>query len=319
MQAKMNWGNRDSRNSSVYLWQGKSYSSILKQPSQLCDRIADLAILGVLFFAPLMMGGRHPIGKFVYLILVSALVIAWLVRQTLASTGTYRRTHVGWLVGAALLLVVVQITPLPQSLIAALSPYQSDLLPIWSGSAQETSLGDWNRLSLAPLSTRSGLVTLVAHAGLFLIAAQWLCNWQRVERLLRWIALATSTMAAIALLQYISQTDKFAWLFVHPSRPAHRFASGPFANANHFSHFLALGIGPLLWWLHKSWQGQNDNSDSGDRTHQKTSQYTHLILAAVLSLVAVSGLLACSRGGSVGHVLCRRMLGFSVGQTAAAG
>ncbi len=294
----MNWGNRHFRSSRRHrLGGGGNSGAILRDLRQLCDGVADLALFGVLFIAPLMMGGRHPIGKLVYLALVSTFALAWCVRQTLSPTATYRATNVGWLMGAALFLVVLQLIPLPQSLIAALSPFQADLLPTWSGTAGEISFGNWNRLSLAPVSTRTGLATLIAHVTLFLVAVQWLHNWQQLERLLRWIALATITMAAIGMAQYISQTEKFAWLFIHPSRQAHRFVSGPFANANHFSHFLALGIGPLLWWLHKSWQGQSSTSESPHRPPQGPAQYTHLVLTAALALVAVSGLLARSRGG----------------------
>jgi O-antigen ligase/tetratricopeptide (TPR) repeat protein len=187
--------------------------------------------------------------------------------------------------------------PLPPQLVAAASPFQATLLPAWLDTAREISFGNWNRLSLAPLSTRAGLVTLVAHATLFLVTVQWLRNWQQVERLLRWIALAAVAMAAIGLAQYISRTEKFAWLFIHPSREAHDVLSGPFANSNHFSHFLALGIGPLLWWLHKSWGDQSTGSKSTTGGARKSAQYTQFVFAAAIALISVSGLLARSRGG----------------------
>ena len=300
----MNWGNRHLPRRSIrrgILPRNESLRSHLDKPREFCDGITDIAILGILFFAPLMMGGRHPIGKLVYLILVGTFVIAWLVRQTLASKAPYRATNVGWLIGAALLLVLVQLTPLPQQMVAALSPFQATLLPAWSDTAQEISFGNWNRLSLAPFSTRTGLVTLVAHAALFLVAVQWLQSWQQVERLLRWIALAAIAMAAIGLVQYISRTEKFAWFFIHPSREAHRVLCGPFANSNHFSHFLVLGIGPLIWWLHKSWRDQSTGSKFSIRAAQKSSQYIHLALAAALALIVVSGprLTATRAGASI--------------------
>ena len=269
----------------------------------LCDSFGNAAIVGILFFAPLVMGGRHPVGKLIYLGLVGTFAVAWLVRQSFADKAEYRSHGIGWLLGAAISLVLLQLIPLPAAVVHALSPFQTELLPLWSEAAVPVSLGAWSRLSLAPFSTREGLVTLLTHVTLFTIAVQWLRDWQHVARLLRMIAGATIAMAAFGFLQYLSHTPKFAWVFSHPSRDASRVLCGPFANSNHFSHFLALGIGPVLWCLQESLntrtQKQNRPRPMYGRPMRNRSDHMHLVLIAGLALIATGGLLAQSRGGII--------------------
>ena len=281
----------------------RQWSGISRQESpahRWCQIAGDLSILAILFLAPLIMGGRSAVGKLVYLVLVGVLTVAWLVRQSLTENARYRPTGIGWILGAAIALVVFQIVPLPTSFVQFLSPFQSQLLTTWTETATPVSFGSWNQLSLAPISTREGINTLVVHVTLFLVAVQWLRDWEQVERLLRWIALAAISMAALGFLQYLSHTDKFAWVFVHPSRDASRVLCGPFANSNHFGHFLTLGIGPVLWWLHQSLPSRRAATSPkpifGAQRPRQMATPTHLALSTALALMAVSGLLTQSRG-----------------------
>jgi tetratricopeptide (TPR) repeat protein len=56
-------------------------------------------------------------------------------------------------------------------------------------------------------------------------------------------------MAAFGLVQYLAGNGKFFWFYAHPFSNTFDGVKGSFANKNHFAHFLALGVGPLIWWL----------------------------------------------------------------------
>lgn len=247
-------------------------------------QLVDLGILAVIFFAPLFMGGRGPVGKFVFVSIVCATGVAWAVGQCRLAHGHWRRSGVEWLLLAGIALVALQLISLPQSVLARLSPSIHDLLPLWSSDSSATvRLGQWSTASLTPDATRGALIVLVAYIMLFLLVVQRIQSIEDVARILRWVAIGTIGMAVLGLLQLLVGNGKFLWIYEHPSRDTFRVVKGAFHNQNHFAHFLALGVGPLIW----TWAG------APTRSLQK-----HL-LGIGLGVVFVAGLLTFSRGGAI--------------------
>ena len=261
-------------------------------------RLVDAGLLGVIFLAPLFMGGRGEIGRLVYISLVCGTAVCWLGRQCLLVTPRWRWSGVEWILLAGVALVILQLVPLPPNLLRTLSPHVPGLLPLWTTqAAPETQLGVWNELSLAPQATRGGLITFLAHAMLFLVLVQRIRDVQDVKRLVRWVALAAVGMAVLGLAQLLFGNGKFLWVYEHPSRDTAGVVRGTFQNQNHLAHFLALGIGPLLWWLQRLWSAAPKSafgSASGTRSRQESLK---LALTIGLGLVVFAGLLTFSRGG----------------------
>ena len=56
-------------------------------------------------------------------------------------------------------------------------------------------------------------------------------------------------MASFALVQHFVSNGKFLWVYEHPFRNSYDPVKGSFINRNHFTHMLALGIGPLIFWI----------------------------------------------------------------------
>ena len=75
--------------------------------------VVDFALGGVIFLAPLFMGGRHPAGRLVYVVLAVVAAVAWLLRQCLLKTARWTRSPADWLVLAGVVVIGVQILPLP--------------------------------------------------------------------------------------------------------------------------------------------------------------------------------------------------------------
>ncbi|MCA9209958.1 MAG: hypothetical protein KDA55_16475 [Planctomycetales bacterium] len=84
--------------------------------------VTDAGLAAVIFFAPLFMGGRHPLGRLVLVSIIGATAMAWFARQCLVARAGWNRSPAQWLIVAALALVVLQILPLPESLVRILSP-----------------------------------------------------------------------------------------------------------------------------------------------------------------------------------------------------
>jgi O-antigen ligase/tetratricopeptide (TPR) repeat protein len=251
-------------------------------------RCVDAGLAGVVFVLPFCMGGRQALGQFLLIALTSFVAVAWMARQALARQAAWRTTTAQWLLLAAVLLIALQLMPLPEASLARLSPETPRMLPLWMQSAGELQIGSWSQLSLMPEATREALVQLMAYAALFLVAVQRLATLSDVRRLLRWIAWSSAAMAAFGLVQYLASNGKFFWFYEHPFVSTSDSVHGAFSNRNHFAHFLALGLGPLLWWLQDSRRAK-----SSDTTLR--SGLSWLLLGVVL----FAALMSFSRGGAV--------------------
>ncbi|MCA9263659.1 MAG: O-antigen ligase family protein [Planctomycetales bacterium] len=273
----------------------------------------DYLLIALLFVAPLVLGGRDARGHLVYELLVGLMATTWLVRSSLQRSSVWQLSGAEWLLATSVLLILAQFVPLPLGLLHWLSPTQAEVLPEWSQAA-DSLLGHqvWSTVTLTPRATLAGLVMFVSHATLFLVIVQRLRELADVEWMLRRIAAATAWMAIVGLLQYLSGTDKFAWLFEHPTREAHRMVTGPFINPNHFGHFVVLGLGPGLWWLMNLIDYRpkpKENQRGFDQRRRFDQQYGMYLFAVgfLLFIMALSACLTRSRGvylaGVVGTII----------------
>ena len=266
----------------------------------------DYALLGLLCIAPLCMGGRHPVGRFVVIAMVLFMATCWLIRQCLEKRGNWQTSSFDWLLLAGALIVSVQMVPLPTGWLHWISPSLADRLPLWSTSEESIQLGIWNQISLTPESTRCGLVTYITYALLFVVVSQRIRELADVKRILKWIGTATAGMALLGLAQYFVGNGKFLWIYEHPFRSTDLAVKGCFINENHFAHFLALGIGPLFYW---NWLHSPEGSRSGRRQFAAGQEFVarqetvrpgmRTALAIALGLVCFAVLLTYSRGGVI--------------------
>ncbi len=120
-------------------------------------------------------------------------------------------------------------------------------------------------------------------------------------------AVSAVCMAAFGIVQYLAGNGKFFWFYSHPFTATFGGAKGSFTNKNHFAYFLALGVGPLIWWLlnvsrrmRPGIHGSNiDNSFCRNRREELKTYLIGLALAVVL----FAGLMSLSRGGMAALLL----------------
>lgn len=247
------------------------------------------------------MGGRGDVGKLVFVVLVLGTATCWCLRQGLLRQAFWRHSGAQWICLAAAALIVFQITSLPASWLQSVSPVVSAKLPLWSTSeGSALHVGNWSQLSLVPEATRSGLMMFASYALLFLLVVQRVSRLEDVEQVLRWIGIAAIGMALLGLGQYLFGNGKFLWVYEHPFRSTEHAAKGSFSNENHFAHFLALGVGPLIWWYWSISQrgkvtGQRPIS-SGFRSADSW-RLARFMIAMGIGVVCFAGLLTYSRGG----------------------
>ena len=79
-------------------------------------------------------------------------------------------------------------------------------------------------------------------------------------------------------------------------------AKGGFTNRNHFAHFLALGMGPLIWWIqHSLRKRQPGRRDTFAVAHgdNRPVELTAFLALLALGLVFLGCLMSLSRGGAI--------------------
>jgi len=277
----------------------------------------DAGLAGVLFLAPYFMGGRHPMGRLVFVALAVAMSVAWLGRLCLLSNRRWVHSPAEWVLVGAVLLCVAQFVPLPESLVAKVSPAITETLPVGTeGSALSGLLEPWRRLSLTPGATLGGLTMCLAYGMFFLVVTQRIESVRDVERILKWVAGSAILMAAVGLTQYVLGNGKFMWVYDHPFRTTDGNVLGSFINRNHFAHFLALGIAPLVWWAASGFAKRTSRSSARDgftssRGSSSVRLDASLFLFIALGGVLFAGLLSLSRGGAVAigvAVICSGVL-----------
>lgn len=273
--------------------------------------LTDAALAGCVLVTPFLMGGRHAIGQLALVLFTSIAAAAWALRQAFSTHGAWRPTHAVWLLLLGVILVGFQLVELPQAWLAKCSPRMTQLLPLWSsGTDASSSLGDWARISLVPEETRAGLILLVSYGVLFLVTVQRVERVEDVERILRWIALAAIAMAGFGLLQYFTANGKFFWFYEAPGSSTHDCVKGSFTNRNHFAHFLALGVGPLVWWLYRA-------ANVRIECREPAANFEHSMLLVAGVVVVFACLLSLSRGGNTVLMLAALIAAMVCGRAAA--
>ena len=276
---------------------------------ELLNRTVDFGLASVLLLAPLAMAGRFAGGRIWLIFLVGVTAIVWGSSRFLSTRRqTWIMTGAEWLAGLAVFIVVLQCLPLPTTVIQNLSPAVADLLPLHhgveaGGEAESSRLIGWMHLSLAPHATRGGLAMVVCYVLLFGVASQRIKRRADVEQLLKLMAIAGVSMAVIGLAQRIIGNGKFLWFMEHPSRDTLTAVKGTFANENHFVHFLALSLGPLLWWVVNEQGSEKQTRERFSfrhvREHAGRIPRNQVFPLGGLFLVSLAALLSFSRGGLV--------------------
>jgi O-antigen ligase len=260
-------------------------------------------VLVLLITAPLLAGAVHePV--FIPLLLGCALA-------GLATLWRHRRAPVPPLPGLQLLLglhalVLLQLVPLPPSLLRAVSPGS---FAFYANQVLVPPLLAWRPISVSPPDTLRGLAFLAAFSLLAFAVFHELGDGRWRRRLLRAVVFTGLALTVIALLQAVSSEPRRLYGVWQPRWDWAVF--GPYVNRNHFAGYLvmsaALSVGFALEALGRL------------RAAWTTRRHGFLLLgeaeglafarAAGVVMVIVAGLVASqSRGGVSAFALAMLLL-----------
>jgi O-antigen ligase/tetratricopeptide (TPR) repeat protein len=263
-------------------------------------RVVDAGLCGIVFVAPYFFGGRHDVGRLVFVSFVAVTAVAWFARQATLPSARWPRTFAYGVLLLTAALVALQIVPLPAEWITRLSPRTGQLLPIWNdGSSSSVCLGSWRTLSLVPHETTKALALLLSYCLLFVVVVGRIVVRADVRRLLNWIGISSVAMAVFGLLQYATSDGHFFWFYEVAHRSTAQSLAGPFINRNHFADFLVLGLAPLVTLIPVAGSGAKGLLTGRRIEIDAKALLIRWSLFAAVALVFTTVVLTRSRGGAV--------------------
>ena len=260
----------------------------------------DICLWLTMLFVATGFGGRMGGGQLALVLGASITACCWILSQWTSSESRYSWTGSEWLWLAGILVGVCQIVPLPTTWLLYFSPQIQSILPLWfEPDTAKAFAGGWHQLSLAPWETTSGLATFTAYGLLFAVACQRTRTLGDIEQTLCLVALASIGMMVFAQLQFLAGNGKFFWTYDHPFMTTDTYPLGCFTNRNHLAQFLALGMAPVIWWLLRRFQQQQQDQVSQSGLPQGMHLFAVAFLLASLAGLALTVLMTLSRGGLV--------------------
>ena len=193
---------------------------------------------------------------------------------------------------------VVQILPLPRSLLHSISPQTIAL--------RESLLGEKEgpvTISFYPYETLRMLRLVFAAFAVFVVAVNVFRHERILLRFFRIVAVVAGLLSCLAVMQILSGTDKIYWLI--PT--GHSLAQGgTFVNRNNFCIFTNLSLGACLFLLLLSLGRRRRYHYPGRSPAREAWEFltspkgvTARWLIAACTVMAVSVFLSLSRGGAM--------------------
>jgi len=264
----------------------------------------ELVLAFTLLFAPLAFGTTESWSEQIVIVLAGLMLVLFLVKCTFCTCGNIVWHWAYVPIVLWVLLVAVQLLPLPTSVISVLSPHTvttkaEPLSGLFTGDFSLDSV----TLSFYSYATHHDLRLVLAVAAVFFVALNTFKTIASIKRLLAYIAVIGGGIALLSLAQFISQTDKIYWIF-----PLGYLADGgPFSNHSNFAQFMNLSIGSAVALLlarvygfvgHRTIEAAEVMDFIGSREARPVWG-----LLAVIALGAASIFVSLSRGGIVSLLL----------------
>ncbi|MFT6050893.1 MAG: O-antigen ligase [Halioglobus sp.] len=211
-------------------------------PKEGADRYLFLGFLLLLVWLPLPVGSNHLWAWSFFEVGVFALAIYWLVLFTLGKVSTTLTFRKAWpalfMFAMVLLWSVLQIAPLPPSLIALLSPDGAEIYIHTNTNAT---------LSLDPAAGRAAVLKTLAYGLLFALTLLVVNQLYRLRLVMLVLIFSGVFQATFGSLMTLSGLEYGFFI-----SKAHNIgvATGTFVNPNHLAGYLemclALGVGMVL-------------------------------------------------------------------------
>lgn len=208
------------------------------------DRAIFVVFLLLLVWAPIPLGSNRPWAVAILEVGLFALAIAWLWLWAFGQVRIHAPFRKAWpaiaLLGCWLLLLLVQITPIPDGLIRLVSATRAAILPL-------EPLSSMHALSLDRYASIDFILKTCAYAAAFCLTLVLVRERSRLQTIAFVILVAALLQSLYASFLHLAGAH-FELFFAY--FPHNESARGTFVNRNHLAGYLelclALGIGMMI-------------------------------------------------------------------------
>ncbi len=268
------------------------------------DIAVEWMLAALLIFMPLLFGARNAWTEEVVIILSGCIFICFLLKLAVDQNQRIVWSWVYVWVGMFLLIVVIQLVPLPAGIVAKVSPQTVNLRTELLGDLPKAEkLLKSMPISLYPNGTKHDLRIVISAAAVFFVVLNIFRRPSQIKRLLMIIALIGGLVALIALAQDIFGNGLRYWFVPHPYFDNDKAISGPFINHNHYGQFMNLSIGAALGWfcvmVHEKFAGRHLRPNEILDYLGSRSARSLWLSFIIMSVGAATVFVSLTRGGMV--------------------
>jgi tetratricopeptide (TPR) repeat protein len=273
-------------------------------PLSAFDRAIEGLLVILLTFMPLAFGAVESWSQQIVVMICWAMMVCLGLKAVFHSDFELVWSWAYVPLGLLLLIVTVQLVPLPSWALAAVSPNTVALKTRLLGNllpTEETSGGV--TISFYSLATARALRLALSVVAVFFVTVNVYRRTDQIKRLLAVVSVIGGGIALLALAQAITNTDRIFWL-TSVGGPA---LGGPFVNRNNFCQFMNLSVWAALALLLVNLKENSTGTPlavSTVRKHLKTMD-ARLVwwLLGTIVLGAATVFLSLSRGGMISLVV----------------
>jgi O-antigen ligase/tetratricopeptide (TPR) repeat protein len=272
--------------------------------------ILEALVLALVCAAPWVLGAVHPAFEALLYAGVALVLLLWAICGLLEGHVLWRRCPVTACLGGLFLLGVFQMTPLPRTILARLSPaavnLYEELLPAEReslpspGTIDPVPLPAGQTLSLCPAGTRAELVRLLA---VFVLFAAVRSTASGPAPLARLAVAATANGAALSLFAFLQffSAPRLTVYWTHQVLPESS-PFGPFICRNHFPFYVNMCIGlavGLLLARRRDGSAEEASTARSWNPLELLSDPAGLWVSLALALMVAAVAFSLSRGGMI--------------------
>lgn len=209
------------------------------------DRLSEWLVIGLLAFMPLAFGAVEAWSEEIVVGVAAILSICFVFRKLMSPGAGLTWSWAYLPIVAFILVVLVQLIPLPAGLLRTISPHTVSLKTELLGDLPNASevLSDLT-VSFYGYATHHDLRIVLAVSAVFVVILNTYRRPEQIKRLLGAIAVIGGLCALVALAQTLLGSTRIYGLVPLPEQGIAR--SGPFVNHSHYGQFMNLSIGAAL-------------------------------------------------------------------------
>ena len=259
-------------------------------------------LIAMLVLAPLPLGSVAPWARALLFVGACLLLCLWVLRSSLLGRLEIARTPVWFFVAGYLLILCLQLIPLPHFLLAGISPKAAELYARLVPGYPERS--GMMSVTMNPHATVQEIFRLLTFAIVLFVFLNHYRDRRQVAGVL-WALVAVGLFQAFyGLAEKFSGNLHIFWIVPHDKLSVH----GTYYNRNHFAGLMEM-LTPAVFGFFlaslsvrsRSWRStQQSTFQRIEQALSKGRAYRNVLLGLVVAAMFLAGVLSLSRGGAAG-------------------